>query len=157
NKEFVKEFGDAGDITRTYNGDFSEDRQRVEDALMARLQPYLDKKQEAQRSQLLNSGIRQGSTAYSGAQADFDRAENDARIANILAASEEQSRLVGMERDRAVFENAAQQQDFQQKYTSAAFENQGLQFENDAQAQEFGQLLSRAQFTNQGIQLGNAA
>lgn len=157
NKEFVKQFDDAGEITRTYNGDFSEDRQRVEDALMERLQPYLDRKQESMRSQLLNSGIRQGSTAYSGAQADFDRAENDARIANILAASEEQSRLVGMERDRAAFENAAQNQDFQQKYTRAAFENQGLNFENDAQAQEFGQLLSRANFTNQGIQLGNVA
>lgn len=157
NKDFLTEFDDAGPITRTYNGDFSEDRQRVEDALMARLQPYIDRDQEAQRTQLLNSGIRQGSTAYSGAQGDFDRKVNDARIANILAASEEQSRLVGMERDRAIFENEAQQQDFAQKATRAQFANQGLQFENEAQAQEFGQLLSRAQFTNQGIQLGNAA
>ncbi len=157
NKEFVKSFDDAGPITRTYNTDFSEDRDKVEQALMERLQPYIDRDNEAMRSQLLNSGVRQGSTAYSGAQGDFDRKVNDARIANILAAGQEQSRLVGLERDRATFENAAQNQDFQQKYTRAAFENQGLQFENDAQAQEFGQLLSRAQFTNQGIQLGNAA
>lgn len=157
NKTFLKEFDDAGAITRSYNGDFSEDRDRVEAAMWARQQPYIDQRQEALESRLTNRGIRAGSTAYSGAQGDMAREVNDARLATIAAAGQEQSRLVGMERDRAVFENAAQQQDFAQKATRAQFANQGLQFENDAQAQEFGQLLSRAQFTNQGIQLGNAA
>ncbi len=59
NKEFVKSFDDAGPITRTYNTDFSEDRDKVEQALMERLQPYIDRDNEAMRSQLLNSGVRQ--------------------------------------------------------------------------------------------------
>ncbi|WP_367944903.1 tail fiber domain-containing protein [Aquamicrobium sp.] len=157
NRNFRTGIDDAGDITTSYNGDFSEDRQRVEDALMARMQPQLDRQRRGIETTLANQGIRLGSDAYSSGQADFGRQVNDAVLGNILAAGQEQSRLVGMERDRAVFENAAQAQQYGQNANDAAFYNQALMAGNAAQQQNYDQLLGRAQFGHQGQMLGNQA
>ena len=51
--------------------DYSEDRQRVEDALMERLNPYLERDREAMRTGLVNQGITLGSEAYNRASDDF--------------------------------------------------------------------------------------
>lgn len=120
-------FADAGDITKTYGTDFSEDRQRVEDALMQRMQPGLDKNFSRLETRLANQGIAYGSDAFSGAMGDLGRQENDARMAAIINAGGEQSRLVGMEAQRAQFQNAAQQQQYGQNLGRAQFGNQGLQ------------------------------
>lgn len=126
--ELATSFDDAGEITKTYGAnDFSADRTKVEQALMERMQPYLDKQREAQEARLVNQGVRLGSRAYSAAQEDFGRQENDARLANIIAAGQEQSRLVGMDRDRATFENAAQQQNYGQLLGRATFGNNATQ------------------------------
>lgn len=156
-RNFQRDIADAGDITTSYNGDFSEDRQRVEDTLMARMQPYLDRQRESLETRLANQGIRLGSDAYSSGQADFGRQVNDATMGSILAAGQEQSRLVGMERDRAVFENAAQAQQYGQNANDAAFYNQALMAGNAAQQQNYDQLLGRGQFAHQGQMLGNQA
>ena len=64
-------FGDAGDITRSYGaGDFSADRQNVQDALMARLNPQLDRQRAQIQQQLADQGIRYGSQAYTSAMDD---------------------------------------------------------------------------------------
>ena len=56
------EFGDAGDITHSYGaGDFSQDRQSVEDALMARINPQLAKERGNIEQRLADQGIRYGS------------------------------------------------------------------------------------------------
>lgn len=86
--------------------DFSEDRQRTEQAIMDRLQPYLDRDREAMDTRLANQGIGLGARAYGAAQDDFSRATNDARLGAILAGGQEQSRLVGLDRDQASFDNA---------------------------------------------------
>lgn len=138
-------FGDAGEITRTYGTDFSQDRQRVEDALMARLNTQIDRDRENLESRLANQGIRIGSDAYSAGQEDFSRGVNDARLGAILAGGQEQSRLVGLEAQRAGFQNAAQGQAFQQEMGRGAFQNA-------AQEQLFNQLLGRADFGNQAVQ-----
>jgi len=124
-------FGDAGDITKTYGTDFSEDRQRVEDALMARMQTQLDRDQGRLDQKLANQGIRIGSDAFSSGQADFGRNVNDARMAAILAGGQEQSRMVGLERDRAMFENDAQNQNYGQLFGRATFGNNATQGNND--------------------------
>lgn len=121
----------AGNITKTYGTDFSKDRQRVEDALMARLNTQLDKDRANQDASLANQGIRLGSTGYSNAQADFGRNVNDARMSAILGAGEEQTRLTNLERDRAAFQNSAQQQQFGQNASRAAFGNDATQQMND--------------------------
>lgn len=144
----AKTFGDAGNITKTYGTDFSKDRQRVEDALMARLNTQLDKDRANQDASLANQGIRLGSTGYSNAQADFGRNVNDARMSAILGAGEEQSRLANLERDRAAFQNSAQKQLYDQQLGRATFGNQ-------AQQQQFGQNASRAAFANDATQQNN--
>lgn len=152
-------FGDAGDLTRTYNTDFSEDRQRVEDTLMQRMAPQMQQDRRALEARLADQGIRVGSQAYASAMANYDRAVADARFGAILNAGQEQSRLVGLERDRAMFENTAQGQSFDQQLQRGQFANAGIGqqyaqnlstagFENDAQAQQYQQLMARAGFSN---------
>lgn len=128
--------GDAGPITRTYGTDFSEDRQKVEDALMSRLNPSLSQDREALEARLASQGISMGSEAYESAMDDFGRQSNDARMTAILGAGQEQSRLAGLEAQRAGFENAAQGQAFQQGMAQAAFGNdtQQAMHQNEVQA-----------------------
>lgn len=135
-------FGDAGPITKTYGTDFSADRQRVEDALMQRMQPQIDRDREELRTRLANQGIDYGSQAYGAAMDDFGRTTNDARLGAILAGGQEQSRLTGLEAQRAGFENAAQAQQFGQ--------NMGTQaFRNEARLGEFGSQLQSANLREQ--------
>lgn len=149
NKDYRTTIDNAGDITKTYGAnDFSADRTKVEEALMARMQPYLDKDRESLETSLANRGVRLGSSGYGSAKDDFGRQVNDARLANIVAAGQEQSRMVGMDRDRATFQNAAQGQQYSQNANDAAFANQGIQLGNAAQQQQYGQLMGRAQFSN---------
>ncbi|TPJ97630.1 tail fiber domain-containing protein [Mesorhizobium sp. B2-5-9] len=137
--------GAAGDITKTYGTDFSQDRQRVEDALFQRMEPSMAQDRQSLETQLANQGIRVGSDAYSAAQGDYGRNVNDARLGAILNAGQEQSRLVGLEANRAAFENSAQAQQYGQNANDA-------QFQNSAQAQQYGQNLSSAQFGNDARQ-----
>lgn len=115
---------DAGNITKTYGTDFSSDRQRVEDALMARLNPSLESRRKQQEAALANKGITMGSEAYKSAMDDLYQGENDARIAAILGAGTEQSRLTGLAAQRAGFENQAQGQQFNQNIQRTLFGNQ---------------------------------
>lgn len=131
----------AGAVTRSYGTDFSEDRQRVESALMERMNPSLQQDRQALEARLASQGIGIGSQAYQAAMGDFSQQSNDARLGAILAGGEEQSRMVGMERDRAGFQNAAQQQQFGQNAMRS-------QFANDAQGQQFGQDLQQVGLRN---------
>lgn len=75
----------------------SEERQRIEAALMGRLEPYLQRDQQALDTRLANQGITQGSEAYRGGQDDLSRARNDARLATIGVAGDEYARSFGLE------------------------------------------------------------
>lgn len=138
--------GDAGDITKTYGAnDFSDDRQRVEDALMARMDPGLQQDRDALENRLASQGIRIGSPAYAAAMDDLNRSSNDARMSAILSAGQEQTRLTNMDAQRAAFENSAQAQQYGQNANNATFAN-------SAQAQQFGQNTTQAQFNNAALQ-----
>jgi hypothetical protein len=76
------------------NTDYSADRQRVEDALMQRMQPSLSQNQDTLRNTLINQGIRPGTAAWDSEWNRNSQSENDARMAAILAAGQEQGRLV---------------------------------------------------------------
>jgi len=143
-----QEFGDAGEITRTYGTDFSEDRRRVEEALMSRLNPSLERDKESLRTSLINQGIREGSESYDRAMNRANEQSTDARMQAILAGGKEQSRLADLEARRAGFENAAQQQSYKQELGRADFYNQGQQ-------QRFGQERDRANLSLQG-QIANS-
>jgi len=154
----------GGDIASGYGpaGNFGEDRQRIEAALMERMNPYIERDRNAMESRLANQGIGVGARAYSAAQGDFSRGVNDARLGAILGAGDEQARLVGMERDRAQFQNAAQSQGFGQGIASQQAQNAAFgqqfgqnvaagQFQNAAQGQDFSQGLASQQAQNAAL------
>lgn len=118
-------FDSGGDITNSYGPEdgFSADRQRVEDALMQRLNPYLSQDKEALNTQLANQGLQPGSEAYDRALQQINAQQTDARLAVIGQAGDEQQRLNDMAAQQAGFENAAQQQQYSQNLSSASFTN----------------------------------
>ncbi|MGO4619039.1 tail fiber domain-containing protein [Ensifer sp. 2YAB10] len=133
--------GDSGPITKSYDADI--DTTRYENALMERMNPQLAQSRSALETQLANQGLQPGSEAYNRAIDAATRQENDARIGAILNAGQEQSRLASLARDKAGFENSAQQQNFNQALAAAGFGNQ-------AQAQQFGQNAAQLEANNAG-------
>ena len=77
-------------------GQFSADRQRVEDSLMARMNPQLQSERASIEQRLADQGIRYGSQAYTSAMDDYNRQANDARFAAIGQAGQEQQRMMDM-------------------------------------------------------------
>ena len=142
----------AGDITRSYGDEagYADQRQRVEDALMQRMSPSLEADRARLSAQLANSGIQMGSEAYDREMRNVGTRENDARLGAILGAGEEQSRLAGLDRDRASFENAAQTQQFGQNLQRTAFGNDARQnaFNNRMAATGYNNQLRQQQFGN---------
>jgi hypothetical protein len=138
-------FGDAGNIVRGYGpaDNFSADRQRVEDSLMARMNPQLSRERTNIEQRLADQGIRYGSQAYASAMDDYNRQANDARFAAVGQAGTEQQRMMDMAAKEAGFENSAQQQAYDQALGRGTFANQ-------AQGQRFGQNATQAQFYNAG-------
>lgn len=127
--------------------DFSADRQRVEEAIMSRLDPGLRQDESRLRNRLINAGIRPGTAAWDSEYARLSRAENDARTGAILAGGQEQSRLVGLARDAAMFTNES-------RLAGTGFNNQaqlsGANQQNAARAQALQELLAqRAQPINE--------
>lgn len=107
----------SGDLTAPtmqdgYENDFGVQKKEVEEALMGRLNEQRGYDHDQLRTQLSNQGIGIGTEAYSRAMEDFDRSVDDRRTTALLAAGQEQSRLVDMARDEASFGNTARQQDF---------------------------------------------
>lgn len=152
------EIGDAGDITRTYGTDYASNVKNVEQALMARQDPYLERDRKALEQQLADQGVSRGSQAWRSAMDDSGRARNDARLGAVIGAGQEQNRLAGLERDRAMFENSAQGQSFQQLLAQGQFANQGdQQMSDNAFRQRSTNNATRDQLFNAQIAKMNAS
>lgn len=141
-------------------GDYAMERQRVEDALLGRLQGSLDQRRKAKEADLLNSGISYGSAAYNAAQDDLSRGENDAQLAAILGAGQEQSRLVADALAGRQDVRAAQAQSYNQAQsvynTNLAARQQGLSEQYARRNQpinEITALLSGSQVSSPGFQV----
>lgn len=141
--------------------DFNSSRDRITDAMMQRLQPYIDRDREALRTQLVNQGIGQGTEAYGWDMDMFQRGVNDQRIAALLAGGQEQQNLfnnaMGL-RQQGVQEAFAQG-NLKNSVADALF-NQQLQqgnFANSAQAQQFGQQGQITDFNNNAAAREEAA
>lgn len=147
----------AGNIQRSYGDDFSADRTKVEDAIMSRAQGGLDRDKRALESRLADQGIEMGSAAYGAAMDDYGRNVNDMRTSAILAGGQEQSRMTGLEADRAAFGNAAQGQQFQQNAAQASFGNSARQanFDNSVSRAGFNNGVRGDQFDMQNAARGN--
>lgn len=138
--------GPVGDITQSYapEGNYSADRQRVEESLMQRMNPQLAMERQGVEQRLADQGIRYGSQAYSSAMDDYNRQANDARFAAIGQAGGEQARMNQMAAQEAAFRNQAQSQGYEQALGQAGFENQ-------ARGQTFTQNAAQAAFQNAGL------
>jgi hypothetical protein len=79
--------------------DWSADRQRVEDAIMSRLNPQFERDEEATRTRLQNQGLTVGSEIYNNELEKLGQAKTDARMQAILAGGDEQSRLAALSAD----------------------------------------------------------
>ena len=75
-------------------------RQHVEDALMQRLNPYLEQDQQSLQTQLANQGLTYGGEAYQKAMMDQSKRVNDARLAVIGQAGDEMARSQSMDNTR---------------------------------------------------------
>jgi hypothetical protein len=74
-----------------------QERARIEQSLMDRLEPRFQRDEEALQTRLANQGINQGSRAYSDAYGDFGQLKNDARLATVAQAGNEYARDFGMQ------------------------------------------------------------
>lgn len=147
----------GGPITMSYGADnFSADRQRVEDALMARMNPQLGIQQQKVQQQLADQGIRYGSQAYADAMDNYSRQANDARWGAISQAGQEQQRMMDMAAQQAGFQNAAQQQQYTQNAQLATFGNAGrLQNLQQQQAGFNASQAARNQYLQEQFALRN--
>lgn len=71
-------------------------RQAAEEALLARLNPQLERDRLALENRLRNQGLAVGSEAWNTGMGDFGRMSNDARLAAIAQAGAEQARAQGL-------------------------------------------------------------
>lgn len=116
--EFLRSYlGDTSNMPKApqydrVGTDFSADRRRVEEAILERMSPQMDRDEEALRTRLTQQGITIGSDAYNAEMDRAGRARNDARIGAILSGGQEQSRLANMDLANVGFNNAASARSF---------------------------------------------
>jgi len=90
-------------------------RDAVQNAIMARVQPMLDRQRTLTQNNLLVQGHNPGSAAWNAVQDDLMRAENDARLAAVAAGGQEQSRLYGLQQAGFGMAEQARQRDLQEQ------------------------------------------
>ena len=160
-----QDFQTSVDLKKSYNSDFSAERNEIEDALMQRMQPQQQQDANALRNQLVQSGLRPGTAAWNSEMDRLQRGVNDARLATIAQAGQEQTRLVNMARDAAGFYNDATlaQAGFGNDATAMQFQLQNqaalnaAQFGQNAQLAQNTAALNQAQFGSNQQQAQNAA
>ena len=87
-------------------GDPNQSRDAVQEALLSRINPDLERDRAALENRLSNQGITMGSQAWNTGMQDWQRQANDARYGAILNAGQEQSRIYGLGMGQAQLNNA---------------------------------------------------
>lgn len=72
-------------------------REQVTATLLERMQPSMDRSRQQKENALMIQGHNRGGEAWNATQDDLSRAENDQRMAAVLAGGGEQSRLIGLQ------------------------------------------------------------
>jgi len=97
--------GQAGDYATRLQGMLASNptggdmatRDHVEQGLMDRLNPYLQRDQESLQTRLANQGLSPGGNAYGNAMQDYSKRVNDARLAVVGAGGDEMARQQQMQ------------------------------------------------------------
>lgn len=87
----------VGDLLKTPFDASSIDRNKMAQTLIDRDQPMMDRARDRRETQLSNQGIMLGSNAYSSAQDDLSRGENDFRLGAYDQAGNEMQREFGLQ------------------------------------------------------------
>jgi hypothetical protein len=160
----LSQFGTAGPIATSYGAQgnaadptgFEADRQAAQDALMGRLDPQLAIEKNQTQQKLADQNIQPGSPAYTAAMDVYNRQANDARLAVIGQATTQQQAMADMAAQKAGFQNAAQQQQFNQIQAQGSFYNAGeLQRQSQAQTIFNAQNANRQQYLAEQYALRN--
>lgn len=72
-------------------------REQVTATILERMQPSMDRARQQKENALMIQGHNRGGEAWNATQDDLSRAENDQRMAAVLAGGTEQSRLIGLQ------------------------------------------------------------
>ncbi len=128
-------------------------RARTEDALMARLNPQIERDRQSMETRLANQGLTMGSRAYGASQDDFNRGANDARLSAILAAGGEERAARGQALNEIGFMQSGGAQPVPQyginrPAQAATTDTAGL---INTQQQQQMQAFQQQQASNQGI------
>jgi hypothetical protein len=135
----------AGNIVSSYGpSDPTAYAQQVQQALMSQINPQLDIQKANLEQQLSDQGIRPGSQAYNNAMMPLGQQQNNAWLQAITGATGQEKTLMDIAAQQAGFQNAAQQQAYQQSLGAGVFTNQ-------AGAQQFQQNQAAATFQNAGL------
>jgi hypothetical protein len=145
---------DVPDLTREVKrrvdfsgiGDPDQARENVQSALLERLNPQLERERAALEARLANQGITTGTEAWRAGFDDWNRMANDARLAAILNAGQEQSRMWQLGLAQSGFNNQAIQQMMENDLARGRFGNEAV-----GQAAQMD--LSRGQFHNDALNL----
>lgn len=145
--------GNAADAVPVFDENaFSNDRARVENAVMARGSDLISESRDAQNARLAAQGIMPGTERFSLANANQDRQMNDLAMQAILAGGGEQSRLLG--EGRAQRDELAGLRNQQASFTGA--ENQRLMDQFGMRSgligSENARLMAEAGFNNDASQ-----
>lgn len=89
-------------------------RKAVTDAILARQQPGVERKQDELRTQLITRGFRPGTEAWNREWQRLGAQENDMRLAADVAGGQEMQRLYGMALQGAQFQNTSRGQQIQE-------------------------------------------
>jgi len=117
-------------------------RDKITDAMMQRLQPYMDQQKQQLATQQANQGITLGSQANNFDQLNLNKSQNDQRIAALLAGDTEQQNLFNQGLAGSQFQNQARGQAIQE---ADYFKNQPLNMLN---ALRSGNQTTMPQFGN---------
>ena len=151
---------DSGNVRRTLGvDDYATQRDDVEDAIMSRYNRHFAETENQLDQKLRAQGLVPGTEAYDRQFRQLREMQTDASMQAILAGGQEQSRLFGLDLASGQFENASQQQLFNQNLQRAQHDlnvnrqnNQTAladgQFYNAAIGQDFQQALDNATFAN---------
>jgi hypothetical protein len=162
-----RDIADVGGPARSA-GDFGfeNERRRVEEAMLARNMPEMDRQRAQLENQLVNQGFTRGTQAFNAQMDEQIRRENDASLAAILAGGQEQTRMGNLALSRFGAENQAQDQAFGQGVRRGQFANEAIAQDNAAtlaqqaafnaaQGQDFSQSMNRGLFANSAIEQDN--
>ena len=121
-------------------GDPNQSRAAVEEALLSRINPDLERERAALESRLAAQGITMGSEQWNRGMQDWARMANDARFGAVREGGAEQSRMFGLGFGQAQFGNAARGQSLQEQLALRALPI------NEAAALLTGQQVQLPQF-----------